>query len=181
MKIISLLVALAVATLMTGCGPTLSLHPLYTDKDLVSDLPLEGKWTDAEAEEVWAVRKSGDGYEATSPGASDPEKVEIHVVRLGELRFLDITSKGSPSLAVPGHMFAKVWMAGEELRIQVLDCDWLKQKIRESGFPHVELEDEQVILTAPTPELQKFALLYAAEPKAFGSDMGKFHRVRSAP
>jgi hypothetical protein len=78
-------------------------------------------------------------------------------------------------------MIAKVWMEGEELRIQVLDSDWLKQKIRESGFPHVEVEDEQVILTAPTPELQKFTLLYAAEPKAFGSDVGKFHRVRSAP
>jgi hypothetical protein len=181
MKIISLLVALAAVTLMTGCGPTLSLHPLYTDKDLASDLPLEGKWADAEGDEVWTIHKSGDGFEGASPSTSDPEKVGIHVVRLGELRFLDITSKDTSSLDIPGHLFAKVWMVGEELRVQALDSDWVKQKIRETGFPHVEMEDEQVILTAPTPELQKFVALYANEPKAFESDVGKFHRVRSTP
>lgn len=178
MKIISLLVALAAVTLMTGCGPTLSLHPLYADKDLASDLPLEGKWADAENEEVWTISKSGDGFEGTSPGNSDPEKVGIHVVRLGEFRFLDIISKDTSSLDIPGHLFVKVWRVGEELRVQALDSDWLKQKIRETGLPHVELEDEQVILTAPTPELQKFVALHANEPKAFESDVGKFHRVR---
>jgi hypothetical protein len=71
-------------------------------------------------------------------------------------------------------------MEKEELRIQVLDSEWLRQKIRDTGAPHVEVEDEQVILTAPTPELQKFVALYSAEPKAYESDVGKFRRVQPA-
>lgn len=181
MKIISLVVALAAVALMTGCGPTLSVHPLYTEKDLASDLALEGKWADAENEEVWTIRKSGNGFEGTSPSTSDPGKVGIHVVRLGELRFLDITSKDTSSLDIPGHLFVKIWMVGEELRLQALDSDWLKQKVRETGLPHLELEDEQMILTAPTPELQKFIARYANDPKSAESDVGKFHRVPSAP
>jgi hypothetical protein len=181
MRHLGLLVALGAAALLAGCGPTLAVHPLYTEKDLVSDMPLEGKWTETEDKEVWNVRKLGASYEAEAPGSSNPEKVEFYVVRLGELRFLDITTAAPPSLAVPGHMFTKVWMEGEELRLQVLDSDWLKQKIRETGFPSVELADQQLILTAPTRELQKFVLLYAAEPKAYASEVGKFRRVRSAP
>ena len=181
MKIISLVVALAAVALMTGCGPTLALHPLYTDKDLATDVPLEGKWADADAEEVWTIRKSGDGFEGASPSTSDPEKVGIHVVRLGELRFLDITSKDTTSLDIQGHLFVKVWMEGEGLRVPALDSDWFKQKIREASFPHLEMEDEQMILTAPTLELRKFVTLCASEPKAFDSDVGKFHRVPSTP
>jgi hypothetical protein len=103
------------------------------------------------------------------------------VVRLGDSRFLDITSKDTPSLAVPAHMIARVWMEKEELRLQVLDSEWLRQKIRDTGVPHLEVEDEQVILTAPTQELQKFVLLYSAEPRAFESDVGRFRRVQPAP
>jgi len=75
--------------------------------------------------------------------------VLLHEVRLGDIRFLDITSKDTPSLALPAHMIARVWMEKEELRIQVLDSEWLRQKIRDTGVPHLEVEDEQVILTAP--------------------------------
>jgi len=107
--------------------------------------------------------------------------VLLHEVRLGDIRFLDITSKDTPSLALPAHMIARVWMEKEELRIQVLDSEWLRQKIRDTGVPHLEVEDEQVILTAPTQDLQKFVLLYAAEPKAYESDIGKFRRVRPGP
>lgn len=172
-----LLVALAAVVVMTGCAPTLSLHPLYTDKDVVSDLPLEGKWTDEDAKEVWSVSKSKNGYEAVQLGDGDQEKYEISVVRLEQLRFLDITTKNAPSLAIPGHMIIKVWMEGEQLCMQSMDTDWFKQKIRETGFPYVEV-DKQMLLTAPTPQLQKLILLYANEPKALDSDVGKFHRLR---
>ncbi len=162
---------------MSGCGPTLALHPLYTDKELVADMPLEGKWGEAEDEEVWTISRSGTAYQAVSSGKSESEKVDIRIVRLGETRFLDIASTEVPSLAVAGHMFCKAWMDGEELRLQVMDSEWLRQKIRETGLPFLELEGDQMLLTAPTKELQKFVMLYAAEPKAFGSEVGKFRRV----
>lgn len=181
MRNLTLAIALAAAALTIGCGPTLAVHPVYTDKDLVSDLPLEGQWKETDDQEVWTVHKFGNGFEASAEGTSDPEKVLLHVARLGEFRFLDIASKDTPSLAIPAHMIARVWMEKEELRLQVLDSEWLRQKIRDTGAPHFEAEDEQVILTAPTPDLQKFVLLYAAEPKAYESDVGKFRRVQPAP
>jgi hypothetical protein len=181
MRYLPLSIALASVALLSGCGPTLSLHPVYTDKDLVSDLPLEGQWKETDDQEVWTISKFGNGFEASAPSSSDPEKVLLHEVRLGDIRFLDITSKDTPSLALPAHMIARVWMEKEELRIQVLDSEWLRQKIRDTGVPHLEVEDEQVILTAPTQDLQKFVLLYAAEPKAYESDIGKFRRVRPGP
>lgn len=174
MKLMLLMVAAAGTLLTTGCGPTLSLHPLYTEKDVVADLPIEGMWTDEDAREVWVVKKRADGFEVRSDG----EKLELRLVRLGELRFLDITCRDEPSLAIPGHLIAKVWMEGEELCAQGMDTDWLKQKVRETGFPNVELSgSKQMILTAPTDALRKFVLLYANEPKAF-EETARFHRVR---
>jgi hypothetical protein len=100
----------------------------------------------------------------------------MRLVRLGEHRFLDLTSKNTPSLSIPGHLFAKVSVTGDELQIQMMDSKWLEQKARETGFPYVEA-DKQVILTAPTSDLQKFVLLHAADPDAFES-AEKLHRVR---
>lgn len=174
MRLTLLLIAATGALLSTGCGPTLSVHPLYEDRDIVSDLPLEGLWTDQDAKEIWDVRKSNTGYEA----GNKEEKLRLQVVRLGDLRFLDITCCQDASLAIPGHLIAKVWMEGEELCAQAMDTDWLKQKVRETGFPNMELsKDKQMILTAPTPLLQKFVQLYANEPRAF-SEITRFHRVR---
>jgi hypothetical protein len=176
MKSILTIATLAAAALATGCGVTLSLHPLYTDKDLASDLQLEGKWTDDEAKDIWAVRKDGNAYVATCPTDTDSEPIEVRLVRLGDHHFLDLTSKNKPSLAIPGHLFAKVSVAGDELRIQTMDSKWLEQKARETGFPYVE-SDKQVILTAPTPDLQKFVLLHAGDPDAF-QDVERLHRIR---
>jgi hypothetical protein len=176
MRSILMIAALAAAALATGCGVTLSVHPLYAEKDLASDLQLEGKWTDDEAKDIWAVRKDGDVYVATCPTDKDSEPIEMRLVRLGEHRFLDLTSKNTPSLSIPGHLFAKVSVTGDELQIQMMDSKWLEQKARETGFPYVEA-DKQVILTAPTSDLQKFVLLHAADPDAFES-AEKLHRVR---
>jgi hypothetical protein len=164
-----LLITAAGAFLSAGCGPTLSIHPLYEDADIVSDLPLEGLWTDQDAKETWNVRRAESGYEI----ADKDEKMRLQVVRLEGLRFLDITSEET-SLSIPGHLIVKAWIEGEELCAQAMDTDWLKQKVRETGFPNVELsKNKQVILTASTPVLRKFVLLYANEPRAF-SEVTRF-------
>jgi hypothetical protein len=176
MRSILAVATLAAATLLSGCGVTLSIHPLYTDKDLASDPQLEGRWTDDEAKDIWAVRKDGNVYVATCPTDKDSEAIEMRLVRLGDQYFLDLTEKDTPSLAIPGHLFAKISVSGDELLVQMMDSKWLEQKARESGFPHLEV-DKQVILTAPTPELQKFVLLHAGDAEAF-EDAERLHRIR---
>jgi hypothetical protein len=38
-------------------------------------------------------------------------------------------------------------------------------------------ENQQIVLTAPTSELQKFILLHAADPDAWDDDNDALHRV----
>lgn len=183
MKTAMPLILLAGVALLTGCGPTLSVHPLYTEKDLVSDLPLEGTWTDDKGEGMFTVRKSGNGFEVLYTERSDSasaQKLDVHLLRLRDFRFVDVAPRQESPLSIPGHLFAKVWMEGSQLHVAIMDSDWLKQKIVDSGFPAHRASGEdrgkQIILTAPTEELQKFVLWYAAEEKAFDVS-GALHRV----
>jgi hypothetical protein len=169
---------------MTGCGPVLSVHPLYTQESLAGDLPLEGTWSenDPDSRQLWQVRKAGDGYDvACIDTAKTPEmqNFRVHLLRLNQYRFLDIAPASAPDLAISGHLFAKVWMEGGELRVALLNSDWLKQMIETGRAPQAAIgEDRQILLTAPTSRLQQFVLLYAAEPEAYESDVAALHPVR---
>jgi hypothetical protein len=171
-----LLIALACTLPMTGCL-TLSVYPLYTAKDLVTDPRIEGKWAAEDDNTVWEFHNHGDAYLATCPSDKTSEPVEMRLVQLGEQRFLDLTAHDTPSLAVAGHMFGKISIAGEELSIQLMASSWLEKKVREAGLPSLELTDRDLLLTAPTADLQKFVLRYAADPDAFEKAV-KLRRMR---
>ncbi|HEY1206473.1 MAG: hypothetical protein ABSH46_21360 [Bryobacteraceae bacterium] len=175
MRNAQLLAVLACVLPMTGCI-TLSLYPLYTAKDVVTDLPLEGKWMDSDKKEVWEIRRAGDAYVATDPTDEKSEPIEVRLVRLGERHFLDFTSNQTPSLAIAAHLFSKVWMTGDELHIQTVDDDWLAKKARDSGLAFAELPDKDVLVTAPTADLQKLVLRYADDASAF-KEAVTLHRV----
>jgi len=113
MNTLKLLMIAAIAVFMAGCY-TLSLHPLYSDEDVVFDSLLVGIWGDPEnSNETWAFEKSGDnaylmvirdqGVIQTSSKSKkdnfklvmdiDPEKdgkFQVHMVQLGEYLFLDL-------------------------------------------------------------------------------------------
>jgi hypothetical protein len=58
-------------------------------------------------------------------------------------------------------------MTGDQMQIQVISDAWLEKKARETGLPLLELPDKDVLLTAPTADLQRFILRYAGDPDAF--------------
>ncbi|MDX1941443.1 MAG: hypothetical protein SFU99_12875, partial [Saprospiraceae bacterium] len=67
------------------------------------------------------------------------------------------------------HSFARVEFKNRQVIIRFFDYDFLKtlfeqQKIR---LKHERLSNDNIVLTAPTEELQKFVLKYADEPKAY--------------
>ena len=176
MRLAALLGILAGGAVMTGCGPVLSIHPLYTQADLVSDLPLEGTWAEQDDQQLWRIQKSGDGYEALNEATA--EKFSVHLLRLKGVSFLDITSR-SDVLAIPGHLFARVWMEGGNLRIAMMKDDWLQQMAQDGlGPPSVIGPDKDVILTAPTRELQDFLILHADDANAF-DEPGDLQRANS--
>jgi hypothetical protein len=92
---------------------------------------------------------------------------------------LDIASKSDPEIGVAGHLFARVRMQGDELYVSLIDDSWLKQMVEAGLAPQSTIgEGRQIVLTAPTSELQKFISLHAADPAAWNDDEEGLHRVR---
>jgi hypothetical protein len=174
------LAVLAGAAAMTGCAPAVAIHPLYTTHDLVSDLPLEGTW-EAGDDEIWQIKKTADGYDVASVQIGDSievSKFNVHLLRLKDSEFVDVTSKSDPGIGVAGHMFAKVRMEGDELYVSTFDETWLKHMVEAGQAPQYTMgEGQQIVIIAPTSELQKFVLQHAADPDAWTGDDGGLHRV----
>lgn len=182
MRAVKLVVALGLAAVMAGCVP--SLHPLFTEEDLVYDPALVGTWAEKEGEDICTFRKSGENaYDLIYTEEGVPARFDAHLVRIGEFLFLD-TYPGDPDIKndfylihlIPAHTFLRIWIEGDVLRYAMLDLDWLKRMISEKK---VEIGHEQVdggiVLTASTKELQEFFLKYADDDKAF-PDLKELHR-----
>ena len=170
MRFTLLLTVLAGAAALMGCASAVAIHPLYTTQDLVSDLPLEGMWAGGDGE-VWQIKKSGDGY--------DVGEFTVHLLRLKEYEFVDVTSKSDPAIGVAGHLIGKIRMEGGQLYVSPMNEAWLKQMVEAGIAPQSAIgEGQQTILTAPTSELQQFLLLHAADPDAWDEDDEGLHRLR---
>jgi len=183
MKTTNMLAILTLAALMTGCVP--SLHPLYTEKDVVFDPALVGTWEEKDGKNTWTFQKSGDkGYELVSTEGGEPGRFEAHLVQLGKYSFLDTyPEEMGPQNdmhkvhLIRAHFIWRIWREGDLLRIATLDNDWLKKLITEKKvqIPHEELGKDYLVLTAKTQQIQKLVLQFADDPKAF-PDPGEFRR-----
>jgi len=178
----SVLVAVGIAVMAAGCIP--SLHPLYTEKDLVFDPSIVGVWAEKDADasrDSWEFKKAGEkGYELVVKEEGVAAKFDAHLVKLGEYRFLDTypaEKAGEPehelySLhTLPAHLFWKMWMREDVLYLALLDPDWIDKKMEQDKLEvkHEEVEGTPV-LTAQRKELQKFILKAVEDPKAFNVD-----------
>jgi hypothetical protein len=180
-KIAAPLIAILLLCLLAACGPVLSIHPLYTDKDVVFDPGLVGTWIDPtdKDEPISFERGPGDSYKAITRLVNDVNVEQIFEARLVKLNgrlFLDaVQTKNRISgkeedmgIAIPGHLFARVSIQGDTLGLDLLDEDWIKDQL-EAGKISIAHEDEgdNVVLTASTADLQKFVVAHADDEKAF--------------
>jgi hypothetical protein len=163
------------------CGPIPSLHPLYTEKDLVFDPPLVGRWigADSDGHDTLTFWKSGEkSYRTIFSEKSTTIKYTVHLVRLGSFLFFDALPSDSPEGGfLPTHSFYRIQLEGDILSVAYLDEDWLKRMIGqgEVDIRH-ELVDNTIVLTASTRDLQEFIVKYADDAKAF-PDPGRFRRL----
>jgi len=110
---------LALVACLTGCVPLDSLNPLYTDKDIVFDESLLGKWVtvgkdDQDVMEFVALKDDKDkpvGYTIYMMGHEDGRctnlQYEARLVKIGERRFLDVMPKQWDAIgegSVPMHI-----------------------------------------------------------------------------
>ena len=185
MRTMKILLTFGIALLISGCLQP-SLHPLFTEKDLVFDPALIGAWVGENEKETWILQKAGDHtYDLFYEGERDSAKFEAHLVRLGKFEFLDIYPEEPDikngfykSHLILAHTFSRIWRDGDTLRTAMLNPDWLKDMIarKKLKIAHERLHD-WIVLTASTKELQKFILKYAEDVNAF-PDPAEFHRQK---
>lgn len=179
MKRLTALSAIVMALQIAGCVP--SLHPLYTAEDVVFDTALLGEWSKPGSEETFAFTKHG--KKAYRVVYTDPDGQQgTFAVRLVELdghRFLDFFPEREiddkqdnvfyEAHLVPTHSFMRVEQITPTLQMAPLDPKWMDEflKMHPNAIRH-ERTDDQVVLTAPTGELQAFVLEHLDTEDAWG-------------
>jgi len=176
------------AGILGGCIPVMSLHPLFTEKDLAFDEKLLGTWVDAN-ETMWQFSDANKPEKAYELIFTDKEGKKgsfvAHLVKLENRLFLDVYPSEPPwdekdpnkvewlhntFFFIPAHTFIKINGIEPELKLQLTDDDELKKLLKEDPnvVKHEFVEDgDGFILTASTKELQAFVVKYADDSRVF--------------
>lgn len=168
MKKIILSLVVLVSLIIQGCVP--SLHPLYSADTIIQDNRIEGTWRNKE--ETWTFKKNGKNsytgiYEIENESSKD--EFEVYIVKLGKDYYLDFSPSGDLSTSdfykmhlVPAHTFAKINIESKTLQMQPFNPDWLEEQIKNRyiRIKH-EMVSDEIVITAPTTDLQKFVIKYS--------------------
>lgn len=175
----SILITLAsVAALLTACIP--SVNPFYTEKDVVFDPNLLGEWEAADKDdgpEKWLFEKAEKAekpenrtYRLTvTDKDSKTGSFDARLFKLNEEQFLDLIPHGCSfaenqaelvgAAMFPGHLIARVSPLEPQLKLAFMDFDWLAKYLEKNpGALAHRTNDDSVLLTAKTRDLQRFIL-----------------------
>jgi len=179
MKKIAMIIMIGLSTLVIGCIP--SLHPLYTDQDVIFDPLLVGEWENDGGKQTWTFAKSGDNAYSVIFVGRDEKKGEflVHLVKVGDHQFLDFFPQ-KPDLPqndfykghlMPVHTFMRVDRQGDSLELSFLKPDWIRDYLRAhpEAIKHEEV-DNSILLTAQPKQLQAFVLENGDSPEAWDSE-----------
>jgi hypothetical protein len=173
--------------LLAGCT-TPSLNAMATEDTLATDTGLAGQWQEAGKDDTLYIVTAGPDktYRLLAvPDDADekPAEFSFHLVRLGSHDFIDMTvpkhaaeelGERHGTTVIPAHVFMKVLREGDELKVWQVSNDWLHDGIKNGTLTlgHALMgEDDNLVLTAPTTELQAFFRKYAPDKKAFEEPM----------
>ncbi len=183
------LILAIIAIFLSGCLVR-SIHPLYTEKDLILVPEIVGKWLNKDGDEYIFIKKEkGKSYSfihinkknvGKMAPVNDTAYMDAHFLKLGGQIFMDLfpgdneqMDKLQTTLAfhlVGIHSFYKILIVDGKPQIQEMDDEWLEKMIKSKRIriKHERLQsDDGIVLTASTKELQKFMTKYANEEKAF--------------
>ena len=190
--------------LLSGCLVK-SLHPYYTNKDVIYNKELIGTWTDKDSS-VWLIEQgyqnSGfmkseipdSSYAITYTNSEGSAKFVAHLFQLDGHLYIDFfpseISCGNDLAGfhlIAAHSLAKVELTGGNIIIHWYNEQWLinlfnenKIKIAHERLPYepgqTDPESMQIILSAQTDELQKFIRKYGEDPEAFKKGTSEFDR-----
>lgn len=173
-----------------------SLLPIFENGYLVSEPGLVGTWKEADGEDTWTFEAAEDQEyrllqrqaehersfgldEKDEKLPGDTARFRARLGRLGGGLFLDLfpADEGNPmphndllnAHLVPAHTLARIWLGKDSLKLVFLSEEWLSKAIKSGQIKvaHVETEENGLVLTAPTEEIQALVVKYADDPKAF--------------
>jgi hypothetical protein len=200
MKTKNIILTALLAFIMSSCLVK-SLHPFYTDKDLVYKPELAGQWLGPDSAQ-WVIRqhkvfaglfkddKPTNSYDITCTDNKGTSKFLAHLFSLDNQLYLDfyLPDMEGQDLAlmhlIHAHTLAKVELAKDQITIKWYNEEWLIKLFNENririGHERVPYDPDeknpdnfQVVLTAPTADLQKFIVKYGNDPAAFEADKKK--------
>lgn len=195
MKRILLGLLIVLALILAGCGPVMSLFPLYKDADFVTEDSVIGQWSEQDFSErsdknpleqrecCWKIEKGGNGsYNISIPmGKGNPHhtRVAIRFLKLDGKFFvdaeppdIDLDKDKSTDMLFPvvgAHIFGRIWIEKDEIKMKLLDQDWLRDAIlgKRIHLDYVYTKGA-LLLAANTDDLQRFAIQFADDKDAFG-------------
>lgn len=175
-------IALAsLAVLLAGCVIQ-SIQPLFREKDFIPYPELVGTWTHREGEREygrWTFTDATNHYRFEHVD-DEGRKGKFIVIpgKLGTNVFLEFTladTTTDESLneymamhIIPAHVFAKVVRTNGDLRLTVMDYEWLDKHLQANPKALANLvQHNRRVLTATTEELQKFVMKFADDGRVF--------------
>src|SRR4030042_695728 len=176
------------AVILGGCIPVISLHPLYTEKDVVVDKKLCGTWADdANSPTTWEFKCIDEPKNAYKLIFTDEDGKKgsfvAHLVKLQNRLFLDIFPSECPwepedpnkmdctynsIFLIPAHTFVKIDSIEPQLKLRLMLESNMEELLKEKpdAVEHTSVGD-RIVLTGSTKELQTFILKYADDKRVF--------------
>jgi hypothetical protein len=173
MRITKLVLAFLFVGALVGCYVP-SIHPLYTNQDLIFNPELVGQWVESEkGKSQWMFAKKEEKSYALRITQED-KKVFAFTARLlkvGEYHYLDLfpdTEDDSNSdfiskSMLPAHSFFRIKQLTPTLEVEIMNPEWLTEFVKSNpaAIKHEtmvfgEKDDPLIVLTAQPKELQAF-------------------------
>lgn len=201
MKTKIIFLSIMLLAILPGCLVK-SLHPFYTEQDLVFKQELLGQWSGRDGSS-WEISRHMRSTGLLNPKVADQaydiiytsdkgsSRFIAHLFKIGQQLYIDFypaEGAGATEMEsyhfIQAHSLAQLQVSNGMLTIRWYNEEWLmdlfnKNRIRiaHERVPY-DLDDndpghKQVILTAPTPELQKFIRKYGQDPEAFSEEKNK--------
>jgi len=176
-----LLFAATSSLFVAGCLVT-SVYPFYTDKDIVSEPGLAGKWVNTnDLKEHWVFETDGTkAFRLTYTTTTSTNIIVATPFRLGGHKFLDLTGDPEPAKEVqpppiPSHFLLRLLQNSPGVTLVPMNYDWLTQLVtnRPAAVRHYfigegDADKRRLVLTADTKELQSFVLKHVNTKEAWG-------------
>lgn len=175
MKKTKLVLSFLFVSALVGCYVP-SIHPLYTNQDLIFNPELVGQWVESEkGKSQWVfVQKEGKSYGLRI--TQEDKKVFAFTARLlkvGDYHYLDLfpdTEDESNSdfitkSMLPTHSFIRIKQLTPTLEVEIMNTTWLTEFVKSNpeAVKHEKMflgekenEDPLIVLTAQPKELQAF-------------------------